>query len=516
MKRTRENQKNNTRLNTRSRNLKTNLNSQRAITLIALIVTIVILLILAGVSLNLVIGNNGIISKSKEAVNEYEKSVIKEKEDMDKLYNMLIGEKEELPEDSNIKVTTIKLEPQKVELEIGKTLDLKAGLTIEPEDATNKDVTWESNSSTIAKVENGIVTAISKGNATITVSSTDGSNVSATCDVTVTELPTTDTTKPYLPGDDFDKVPGTDLDTGLVIEDGTGNQYVWVEVPQTADVYRTAGLNITGFTDADYTKIENDLKTYTSAYRTPAYDWDKNSTSNYSDTYSTYANTGLSKTEYDTLKKKMLKSVYKNGGFYVGRYETGVVDSNLQMPVIKQNAYPIVAKISIADCQQIAENFTANYQGYVSSLMFGVQWDLILKYLESKGTSQNLLKVNSTSWGNYISSSYIITNENSKYTVDGLNWKKTPTNSPKNSGDAVMLTTGASDKFAKQNIYDLAGNAGEATLEYSGSINSPCIGRGEWFDVNFADGISDTVANARYANTGGGFVGVRVVLYKDE
>ena len=43
------------------------LKKEKGITLIALVVTIVVLLILAGVSINLVIGNNGIITKSKEA-----------------------------------------------------------------------------------------------------------------------------------------------------------------------------------------------------------------------------------------------------------------------------------------------------------------------------------------------------------------------------------------------------------------------------------------------------------------
>ena len=44
---------------------------QRGITLIALVVTIVVLLILAGVSLNLILNNNGVISKAKDAKNQY-------------------------------------------------------------------------------------------------------------------------------------------------------------------------------------------------------------------------------------------------------------------------------------------------------------------------------------------------------------------------------------------------------------------------------------------------------------
>lgn len=46
------------------------------------------------------------------------------------------------------------------------------------------------------------------------------------------------------------KIAGEDsIDDGLVITDGYGNEYVWVEVPKTTEVYLTAGLNITNFAD---------------------------------------------------------------------------------------------------------------------------------------------------------------------------------------------------------------------------------------------------------------------------
>ena len=51
----------------------------KGITLIALVVTIVVLLILAGVSINLVLGNNGIISKAKEAREKTSQGEQKEK-----------------------------------------------------------------------------------------------------------------------------------------------------------------------------------------------------------------------------------------------------------------------------------------------------------------------------------------------------------------------------------------------------------------------------------------------------
>lgn len=59
--------------------------------------------------------------------------------------------------------------------------------TVEPADATNKAVTWESSDTDIATVsEDGTVTAVSAGSATITATAADGSGASASCEVTVT------------------------------------------------------------------------------------------------------------------------------------------------------------------------------------------------------------------------------------------------------------------------------------------------------------------------------------------
>ena len=63
----------------------TNLNSQRAITLIALVVTIVVLLILARVSISLVLGENGIINKAKEAGDKYAEATKNEQSELNKV-----------------------------------------------------------------------------------------------------------------------------------------------------------------------------------------------------------------------------------------------------------------------------------------------------------------------------------------------------------------------------------------------------------------------------------------------
>lgn len=62
---------------------KLNLKNKNAITLIALVVTIVVLLILAGVSINLILDNNGIIAKAKDARKEYGQAKINEQAELD-------------------------------------------------------------------------------------------------------------------------------------------------------------------------------------------------------------------------------------------------------------------------------------------------------------------------------------------------------------------------------------------------------------------------------------------------
>ena len=59
------------------------------ITLIALVVTVVVLLILAGVSLNLVIGNEGILTRSKEAANKYGKQAENEQQGLNDIETWL-------------------------------------------------------------------------------------------------------------------------------------------------------------------------------------------------------------------------------------------------------------------------------------------------------------------------------------------------------------------------------------------------------------------------------------------
>ena len=84
-----------------------------------------------------------------------------------------------------IPVTGVKLNKDSLTLQEKGSDTLTA--TVEPADATNQDVIWKSSDTSIATVsEDGTVTAISAGNATITATAADGSGKSASCSVTVT------------------------------------------------------------------------------------------------------------------------------------------------------------------------------------------------------------------------------------------------------------------------------------------------------------------------------------------
>ncbi|MBO7317572.1 MAG: Ig domain-containing protein, partial [Bacteroidales bacterium] len=82
-----------------------------------------------------------------------------------------------------ILATAIELDQDAVSIIAEKSTTLTA--TVLPGNTTNKAVVWSTSDENIATVEDGVVTAISVGTATITATTTDGSNLSATCEVTV-------------------------------------------------------------------------------------------------------------------------------------------------------------------------------------------------------------------------------------------------------------------------------------------------------------------------------------------
>ena len=361
-----------------------------------------------------------------------------------------------------------------------------------------------------------------------------------------TGIQSTKYTKPYLPSNKFRKVEG-DLDSGIVIEEQeTGSQYVWVEVPTSLYNISTYNNNEKNkpSSSTDSANIEYCLKKYTEIYR---------QNSAYIDSY--YEDTDNSDewfnnaTEYDTAYKNILKSVYENGGFWIGRYEAGIdyqketirhfgseytiKHEATQQVLTKANMYPY-NWVRRSQAKSLAENVEAG--NYTSSLMFGLQWDLVLKYIENKTAEkssneneartkiQNQLNSDSIDIGNYYNATFTL--NRGKFAQYGLlttifdfnsndkndlvsNRNKLAQDSNKN---AILLTTGASEKNKLQNIYDLAGNAWEWTLSNPQSETVKCASRGGDFSV---DGSIYTASytNGAYTNINVSSVGFRVSIY---
>ena len=313
-------------------------------------------------------------------------------------------------------------------------------------------------------------------------------------------------TAPYFPDNTFTKKGGT-IDTGLVIQDASGNEYVWVVVPRTTAVYKTTGLGKTTFTDADYTSIEKDLKDYTSTYVTR---------DGYSDTYvADDKNVGwfADATAYNNLKNSMLKSIYENGGFYVGRYEAGIgtnrtsnIDKNSEekyitpstAPVTKADAYPYTY-VTRTQAQNLASNVNSGTK--TSSLMFGVQWDLVLAFMSkdtAKVTDTRKLTSNSTTIGNYRNSVFQLSQTGKYATMSDWSLSSTWNQSTKpttnfvdssrnkiaqsSDGNGILVTTGTSETNKVMNIYDIAGNVWKWTLEKTSNTSGPCTCRGGSFN----------------------------------
>ena len=85
---------------------------------------------------------------------------------------------------SAVSVTGVSVSPTSKTISTGESFDLTA--TVTPSDATNKSVTWSTSNSNVATVNNGRVTGVDAGSATITATTVDGS-YEASCNVTVTK-----------------------------------------------------------------------------------------------------------------------------------------------------------------------------------------------------------------------------------------------------------------------------------------------------------------------------------------
>lgn len=263
---------------------------------------------------------------------------------------------------------------------------------------------------------------------------------------------------------------------GLVIEDSNQNQFVWVPV-ENIDLFKTT-------------------------------DWQKNEAKETID--STYVEpTDEIKDDY----YKMYYKVKKYGGFYVGRYETGDVDSQATRTEVKNsdnigikknlvvyNYVPFqistINKREITGAKELAIKFgqTNSYKTVTSTVMYGVQWDSMLRFIKSDTNNVN----DSITWGNY--------------PVSVLEFKDNFGNLyQKTNTDVYLLRTGSSEQTKTKNIYDIAGNVAEWTMETT--KNNVNIARGGSYVSTIGQ-----LAASRYAyqnNIANNNIGFRISLYID-
>ena len=206
-------------------------------------------------------------------------------------------------------------------------------------------------------------------------------------------------------------------------------------------------------------------------------------------------------------------SVNKYGGFYIARYEAGSANprtsgSGTGDAVLSQaNKYPY-NNIDQADSITKAATMNKGKTNVTASLINSAVWDRTLNWLEETNAVTRAELFDSTSWGNYRNSKF---NFIGKYSTDDEdNFTETTASTQKSENKSYLLGTGVTDYTKKNNIYDLAGNCWEWTTESNSS--SSHVGRG---GIYLDNGFDDPVYGRNYnsALNSYDYVSFRSALY---
>ena len=410
--------------------------NQYGITLIALVITIIVLLILAGVSIAMLTGQNGILSQAQKAKSETENAAKNEAAILDeynKYLNNAVGggttgggiKPEAEPGHYYEKDTDVTVG--------GKPVTIPGGATVSGIDKENKSV------------DNGFVIYITNGEEI-----TDWSNPEAIQE-TYDQFVWVPVEKAYVTVEEMGGDTLDNLESYITANDNK----VYPMAVKSGDTY--SGI-LYDFTDGEngVTITPYDYKT-TSSYREPEYLED----SSYADnsTYNQDANGNKIVTEENLQAeyKEMVEGVNAKGGFWVGRYETSSMvnektqDATNVIKVVKGTTnginnvdwYRMYAQQKNYDDLKLTKSNNVK-----SSMIWGSQWDQIMIWMkdEENKTNGKFYITNSSGMGNF--------------NLSGVDDGYDDPNNPAETGC-----------FDVKNIFDLAGNVYDWTLEAIGTIN---------------------------------------------
>ena len=183
---------------------------------------------------------------------------------------------------------------------------------------------------------------------------------------------------------------------------------------------------------------------------------------------------------WENIPEELKASVSRYKGFYIARYEASYKSGTTAedyMPASKvstlinsSNKEGNLWNYVIGEnAKNASENMYKDSENVVSTLTYGAEWDTCMQWLidSREKTSDEVIK-DSASWGNYY---------NSKVTGnDGSTLKETNTR--------TLLNTGVTEYTMANNIYDLAGNLHEWTMENYGTTNYTLRGRSYYYSSN--------------------------------